>query len=110
MVRERFDSRTGHLYENGPSTGFDDRSVGQLLKSLATDGTTLVRQEIRLAKIEFRDMGADVAGALPKLGAGLGLALAGLLAMTASLVIALGDALDNYALGALIVGLGLLIV
>jgi len=85
-------------------------SLGELFKRLTTDTSELVRQEISLARAEVRQVGGTLARDGTKLGLAVGLALCGALAVTAFLVLALGDLLDNYWLGALIVGLVLLAV
>jgi hypothetical protein len=81
-----------------------DRPIGDLVKQLAGQTSTLVRQEIDLAKAEMTQK-ASVAGK----GAGLlgGAAVVGLLAagaLTACLILALGEAIPDW-LAALIVAL-----
>ena len=88
--------------------GAAEPSLGELLRRLTTDTGELVRQEVSLARAEMREVGGRVARDGAKIGIALGLALAGVLALTAFLVIALGDLVGNYWLGALIVGLVLL--
>ena len=83
-------------------------SLGELLTRLTTDTGELVRQEVALARAEVRQVGNTLARDGARLGIALGLALAGALALTAFLVIAIGDLLNNYWLGALVVGLVLL--
>ena len=85
-------------------------SLGELFTRLTADTGELVRQEVALARAEMRQVGATVARDGAKVGVAFGLALAGALAVTAFLVIALGDVLDNYWLGALLVGVVLLAV
>src|SRR4051794_25834700 len=88
-----------------PHAGEDlrDRSIGELVKQLADQTATLVRQEITLAKAEVTDKGQQ-------LGKGAGLvaaaAVVGLLAagaLTAFLIMVLDGAMPNW-LAALIVG------
>jgi uncharacterized membrane protein YqjE len=81
-----------------------DRPIGELLKELANETTTLVRQELDLAKAEMREKAG-------KAGPGFGMwgaaGVAGLLALgslTAFLILALDGAMPNW-LAALIVGL-----
>lgn len=88
----------------GPSAQ-QDTSLGELLRRLTTDTGALVQQEMLLAKAELRETGATIARDGAKVGVAVGLALAGALALTAFAVIALGAALDNYWLSALIVGI-----
>ena len=81
-----------------------DRGLGELVKDLASQTSTLVRQEIKLAQVELTQKG-KLAGK----GAGMlaGAAVAGLLglgAFTALLIIALDGALPLW-LAALIVTL-----
>jgi hypothetical protein len=83
-------------------------SLGELLTRLTTDTGDLVRQEVALVRAEVRQVGSTLARDGARLGVALGLALAGALAVTAFLVIAIGDLLNNYWLGALVVGLVLL--
>jgi uncharacterized membrane protein YqjE len=79
-----------------------ERPVGDLVKQLAGQTSTLVRQEIDLAKVEMTEK-ATIAGK----GAGLlgGAAAVGLLAagaLTACLILVLSEAMDAW-LAALIV-------
>ncbi len=92
---------------DGPPPGRPgaEPSLGELLTRLTTDTGELVRQEVALARSEIRQVGSTLARDGARLGIALGLALAGALALTAFLVIAIGDLLNNYWLGALAVGL-----
>lgn len=79
-----------------------DRSTGDLLKQLSDQTTNLVRQEIELAKLEFREKGKKAG-----LGAGMfgGAGLFGVFALgtlTACIVLALATFLPAW-LAALIV-------
>jgi len=87
----------------GPTDGTEP-SLGDLFRRLTSDTSELVRQEIALAKTELRETGGTLAKDGQRIGIAAGLALAGALALTAFLVIVLGDVLDNYWLSALIVG------
>jgi MFS family permease len=82
----------------------NERPMPELLKDLSEQTTTLVRQEIELAKAEMTAKGKQVG-----IGAGAfgGAALVGLYAvgaLTAAIVLALSTAVDGW-LAALIVGL-----
>jgi uncharacterized membrane protein YqjE len=82
-----------------------DRSTAELVKRLAAETRTLVRQEVELAKAELGEK-ARVAGK----GAGLlgGAGAVGLLAagaLTACLIALLATAIDHVWLAALIVGI-----
>lgn len=85
-------------------------SLGELLKRLTSDTSDLVQQEVNLARAELRQAGSTLAAGGTKIGIGAGLALAGVLALTAFVIIALGSLLNNYWLSALIVGVVLLAV
>ena len=88
----------------------DGASVGQLFKQLGSDSTHLIQQEMALAKAELRETTSRFAQAGAKLGLAAGFAIPGLIAITAFLVIAVGDLLnENYWLGALIVGIAFLV-
>ena len=83
----------------------DDRSTGELLKELSEQTSTLVRQELELAKAEMSEKGKQAG-----LGAGMfgGAGLFGLLAMialTACLVLALDRVMVDW-LAALVVTAG----
>lgn len=83
-----------------------EQSVGDLFRQLTTDSSHLIRQEINLAKIELKETGARLGRAGTKLGIAIGVAIPGLLALAAFLVIGLGDLMnENYWLSALIVGI-----
>lgn len=82
-----------------------DESVAELVKRLADQTTTLVRQEIELAKAELTEKGRVAGSGAAMFG---GAAVVGLLAggaLTACLVALLATALDHVWLAALIVGL-----
>jgi len=85
-------------------TQLEDRPIGDLVRQLSDQTTTLVRQEIELAKAEMTAKGKQVgmgAGAFG--GAGLfGLYAVG--AITACLILALSTAVAGW-LAALIVGI-----
>jgi len=79
--------------------------VGDLIRQLGTDGATLVRNEVALAKLEIREMAREIALDSARLFGALTVALAGMLALLTAGIIALGNVLDGqYALAALIVG------
>lgn len=80
-------------------------SLGELVKQLAQDSSTLVRQEMALAKAEMRENLRSFTRDVAMVAIGGVIALIGALVLIAFMVTALGDALDNYWLGALIVGL-----
>ncbi len=80
----------------------DDRSVGDLLKELSEQTSTLVRQELELAKAEMSEKGKQAGmGAGMFGGAGL-FGLLALIALTACLVMALDRVMVDW-LAALVV-------
>jgi uncharacterized membrane protein YqjE len=81
-----------------------ERPVGELLRELSQQTTTLVRQELELAKAELAEKGKRAGvGAGLLTGAGV-MGLAALGALTASLIAALSMAMNTW-LAALIVAL-----
>jgi len=85
--------------------------LSDLFKQLAADGADLLRAEKDLAKLEIRQTAADMARDGVKVGIGIGLAAIGGLALTAFLILVVGDLLgDAYWAGALIVGALFLLV
>lgn len=81
-----------------------DRPVGELLKRLASETTTLVRQELELAKAEMREKAGRAGPGFGMWGAAGVTALLALGSLTAFVILALDGALANW-LSALIVGL-----
>lgn len=89
---------------NGQQENLRGQPIGELVKQLSEQTSTLVRQEIELAKTELSERGkAAGAGAGILGGAGVvGLLAAG--ALTAFLILLLAEAMDAW-LAALIVAL-----
>ena len=81
-----------------------ERSVGELLKQLAKETTTLMRQELELAKAEMREKAGKAGPGFGMWGAAGAMALLALGSLTAFLILALDGAMPNW-LAALIVGL-----
>jgi len=81
----------------------EEPPLGELLKQLSEDGTRLVRQEVALAKAEFRETAVGLGKDATRLGVAVGLGLLGAMAATAFAIIAIGDALNNYWVSALLV-------
>jgi hypothetical protein len=91
----------------GPAKGpgGDSRSLGDLFGELATETTTLVRQEVALAKKEIREEIRTVAKNVAEIVAGGALAYAGLIVLLTGLGLLLGELLfDAEWLGLLVVG------
>jgi Putative Actinobacterial Holin-X, holin superfamily III len=93
----------------GPETDPRERGIGELVKDLASQTSTLVRQEIQLAQAEVTQKG-KVAGK----GAGLlaGAAVAGLLglgALTAALIAVLDTAMATWVAALIVMALWVIV-
>jgi amino acid transporter len=82
----------------------DERSLGELFGDLAKETSTLVRQEVQLAKTEMTQKAAAVGKDAGMVAAGGFVAYAGLLALIATIIIALGQLGVPWWLASLIVG------
>jgi putative Mn2+ efflux pump MntP len=74
----------------------EERSIGQLLKELRDETTTLLRQEVDLAKTEMGEKAARVGTNLGALAVGGGVALLGALALLAAVVYGLTSLLSQF--------------
>jgi Putative Actinobacterial Holin-X, holin superfamily III len=81
-----------------------DRPIGDLLRQLSQETTTLVRQELELAKAEMAQKGKRAGLGAGMFGGAGAAALLGLGALSAAAIAALGEALALW-LAALIVAL-----
>jgi len=81
-----------------------ERPVTELLKQLASETTTLVRQELDLAKAEVREKGRKAGPGFGLIGGAGAMALCAFGALTAFFVLALDGAIPNW-LAALVVAL-----
>lgn len=79
-----------------------DRPVGELLHRLADETTTLVRQELELAKAEMAEKGKRAGMGVGMWGAAGFVALLALGALTAALILALDGAMPNWAAALLV--------
>ena len=84
--------------------GRDDRTLGELFSELAQETSTLVRQEVNLAKTEVSQKASRVGKDVGFLAAGGVVAYAGLLAILAGVIVLLGQVIPMW-LSALLVGL-----
>ena len=89
----------------GPAGDARERPIGELVKDLSSQTSTLVRQEIELARAELKQKG-KLAGK----GAGMlgGAALAGLLALgalTAALIALLDEAMATWVAALIVMAL-----
>jgi hypothetical protein len=82
----------------------EDRPLPELMKTLADQTTTLVRQEIDLAKAEFSEKGKKAGQGAGMFGGAGVIGFLALAALTAAAILGLATALPDW-LAALIVGL-----
>jgi hypothetical protein len=92
--------QTEHGVRNGAA---DDRPLAELMRDLSQQSTELIRQEIELAKAELRQKGKAAGIGAGMFGAAGLIAVFGVGALTACLILALATAVDGW-LAALIVG------
>ena len=90
------------MADNGTADDLRDRPIGELLKQLSQETTTLVKQELELAKAEMSEKGRKVGPGLGMWGAAGVVGLAALGALTAFFILALDGVMPNW-LAALIV-------
>jgi hypothetical protein len=85
--------------------GPDPRGFGALLKELAEGSGELIRQEVRLARTEARELLRGLGAGTAEVAVGAVLALLGALALIAGLILLVGDQWlrDRYWLAALLV-------
>jgi hypothetical protein len=93
----------------------DDRSLADLFAELARETGTLVRQEVGLAVTELTDKGSRLGKEVVGLAVGAAVAYAGLLALIAGVILALGEAglpwwLSALLVGAAVAGVGYLLI
>ena len=89
--------------------GRDDRSLGELFAELAQETSTLVRQEVNLAKVEMSDKASRAGRHVGVLAAGGAVAYAGLLAILAAVIVLLDNVMP-LSLSALLVGIAVAVV
>jgi len=83
----------------------DERSLGELFAELAKETGTLVRQEVELARVELGQKASRLGRDIAALAVGGAVAYAGVLALVAAAILALGEAGLPWWLSALIVGI-----
>jgi uncharacterized membrane protein YqjE len=82
----------------------DDRSLGELFADLARESSTLIRQEVELAKVELSQKASRAGKDVGFLAIGGAVLYAGFLAVLAAIIIALAAAGLPWWLSALLVG------
>ena len=92
----------------------DYRSIGELVAELSRETTTLVRQELQLAKVEMSQKASRAGKNVGFLVVGGVVAYTGLLAIIAAVIIVLGNVialwLSALVVGAVIAAVGLVLV
>lgn len=101
---------TPGLSGDGRNTPDGEPALGDLIRQLAQDSATLVRQEVALAKAELQQNVKSAARDVVMIAVGGVLAMVGALSLVIFLILALGDAVNEYWLGALIVGVVFLLI
>jgi len=94
---------------SGAATSMGRESLTELLGELANESSALVRDEIELAKQEINERIVGLKAGAVLTAAGSGVALLGLLSLTAAAVIALAQVV-GFLYSALIIGVALLVI
>ncbi len=100
---------SSHLREERPARAGDGPSLGELFTELTQETTTLVRQEVQLAKTEMTQKASAVGKDVGFLAAGGAVLYAGLLALIATVIIVLAYVMPWW-LSALIVSIVVLAI
>ena len=91
------------LSENTMAETKETQSIGDLVGRLANDTSTLLRQEVQLAKVELSRKAAETGKHVGLIAVGGGVAYAGVLAIVAALILFLGEYMPFW-LSALVTG------
>jgi uncharacterized membrane protein YqjE len=103
-------TRLEHERVNGSTRDTRERSVSELVQALTTQVSTLARKEVELAKLELAQKGKVLGIGGGMIGAAGLVAVLGLGALTAALILALGQLVDEAWVAALIVAVAYLAV
>ena len=96
-----------HIADGGKVPPAQERSTGELVKSLSEQVSVLVRDELKLAQLEMTRKGKQAGVGAGMMGGGGLLALYGVACLIACAVIAIAGVISAW-LAALIVGVALL--
>ena len=92
----------------------EDRSIGELFSALANQTSTLVREEVNLARTEMTQKAASLGKDAGMIGAGAVLALGAYLALVAALIVILDIWLPLWAaaliVAVLLAGIGFVLI
>ncbi|MGI8825364.1 MAG: phage holin family protein [Chloroflexota bacterium] len=99
-----------HEKEERTATGQENQSLGELFSELTKETTTLVRQEIQLAKTEISQKATSAGKDVGFLAAGGLAAYGGFLALIAAAILLIGHAITMWVsaliVGVVVVGIG----
>jgi hypothetical protein len=84
-------------------------SIADLIRSLATDLSTLFSKELSLAKAEIREAAQDAQKGVTGMAAGAALAFAGLIFVLLAITFALGNEIPLWAASLIVGGVALLV-
>jgi uncharacterized membrane protein YqjE len=90
---------------NGYTTELRDRGVGELVKELSGQISTLARQEVELAKAEMAEKGKKASAGASMFGAAAVAGLMALFALTAFLIFAFAQAMPGWAAALIVTAL-----
>ena len=82
----------------------EERSIGDLFTELAGETSTLVRQEIDLARVELTQKASEIGKNVAWLSVGGVVGLVGVLAVTAALILLLSKFIDPWIAAVLVGG------
>lgn len=100
-------ARPGRRYDTGTDL---EPGLIPLIRSLADDTATLLRQEVELAKIEVKHTAKRLVVDSAWIATGTAIAAVGALCLVLAMALGLGALLGSYWLGTLITGLFLMLV
>jgi hypothetical protein len=79
-----------------PGERKEERSIGQLLKELTQESSTLLKQEVNLAKTEMSEKASRIGANLGEVAVGGAVALLGAIALLLAAVYGLTSILNNF--------------
>lgn len=92
----------------------EERSLGDLFNELSRETSTLIRQEVQLAKVEMRQKARDAGKDITFLAMGGAMAYAGFLALVYAAILGLGEIIGNgwsaLVVGLVVAGIGYLLL
>ncbi|MFO6446318.1 phage holin family protein [Erythrobacter sp. NE805] len=93
-----------------PDGAGEDRNIVDLLGRLTQQGAHLAREQVNLMQAEIRETGNDVKAAVAAMAGAAVVGIAGLGVLLMGIAYLVGDAIDNLALGTIIVGIATLLL